>query len=136
MRSSFAAPLKNQPSRYISQYLDFVATADNISLLHHLAMKCKTVRDSDPKFPNEVGISVGSLSNVLTFAQNLYMLSELAQELIVAYARDKGWTLTTWPGKVKMPTDIFRPLATAGESSEVGIHVDQCSTLACSLGTF
>jgi len=33
--------------RYIQFYLELIATSDNVSLLYHLAMKCKTVRDSE-----------------------------------------------------------------------------------------
>lgn len=46
--------------RYIDFYLDLVATPDNISLLYHLAMKAKTVRDAESHTFSEVsGISTG-----------------------------------------------------------------------------
>lgn len=40
--------------RYVDFYLDLVATADNISLLYHLAMKTKTVRDAESHTYSEV----------------------------------------------------------------------------------
>lgn len=40
--------------RYLDFYLDLVATADNISLLYHLAMKTKTVRDAESHTYSEV----------------------------------------------------------------------------------
>lgn len=40
-------------SRYVEFYIDLVGTEENISLLHHLAMKCKTVRDAESD--SEVG---------------------------------------------------------------------------------
>ncbi|CAE6427478.1 unnamed protein product [Rhizoctonia solani] len=81
-------------AKYIEFYLDIVATAENISLQFHLALKAKTVRDAD--------------SHV--FSEHLYVLSELAQHLIRARAKNRGWTLNTYPGKVKIPGDIFRAL--------------------------
>jgi hypothetical protein len=42
------------PLRYIEFYLDIVATADNISLQLHLAMKAKTVRDFESHVFSEV----------------------------------------------------------------------------------
>lgn len=40
--------------RYIEFYLDLVGTADNIPLLYHLALKCKTVRDATSEEYSEV----------------------------------------------------------------------------------
>ncbi|KAG8711503.1 hypothetical protein FRC11_002628, partial [Ceratobasidium sp. 423] len=81
-------------AKYIEFYLEIVATAENISLQFHLALKAKTVRDAD--------------SHV--FSEHLYVLSELAQHLIRARAKNRGWTLNTYPGKVKIPADLFRAL--------------------------
>jgi sister-chromatid-cohesion protein PDS5 len=41
-------------SRYVDFYLDLVTTSDNISLLYHLAMKAKTVRDAESHTYSEV----------------------------------------------------------------------------------
>ncbi|CAE6417041.1 unnamed protein product [Rhizoctonia solani] len=81
-------------AKYVEFYLEIVATAENIPLQFHLALKAKTVRDAD--------------SHV--FSEHLYVLSELAQHLIRARAKNRGWTLNTYPGKVKIPADIFRAL--------------------------
>jgi sister-chromatid-cohesion protein PDS5 len=107
--------LTKQLIRYIEFYLDIVATAENISLQFHLALKAKTVRDADSHVFSEVsGVECGSLEhrNKLLFprVQHLYVLSELAQHLIRARAKNRGWTLNTYPGKVKIPGDIFRAL--------------------------
>jgi sister-chromatid-cohesion protein PDS5 len=34
-------------TKYVQFYLDLMASQDNVSLLHHLAMKAKTVRDGE-----------------------------------------------------------------------------------------
>ncbi|KAG9103997.1 hypothetical protein FRC06_006261 [Ceratobasidium sp. 370] len=90
-------------AKYIEFYLDIIATAENISLQFHLALKAKTVRDSE--------------SHV--FSEHLYVLSELAQHLIRARAKNRQWTLNTYPGKVKIPADIFRPLPNHEAASKI-----------------
>jgi len=40
--------------RYIEFYLDLIGTAENIPLLYHLALKCKTVRDATSEAYSEV----------------------------------------------------------------------------------
>ena len=60
-------------SRYIRYYLDLVATSDNVSLLYHLALKGKTVRDADSPNDSEVRpSSAWSLYNV----NNVCLVSE------------------------------------------------------------
>jgi sister-chromatid-cohesion protein PDS5 len=42
--------------------------------------------------------------------QNLYRLAEIAQVLIQNRAKHQGWVLSSYPGKVKFPKDIFQNL--------------------------
>ncbi|KAJ6631101.1 armadillo-type protein [Mycena sp. CBHHK59/15] len=79
---------------YIKFYLQQIANSDTISLLYHLAMKGKTVRDGESQH----------------YTENLYVVCELAQELIKTWAHSHGLNITTYPGKVKLPPDILRPL--------------------------
>lgn len=51
--------------------------------------------------------------------QNLYATSELAQHLIKIFAKAHGWTLESYPGKVRLPPDILRPLPNAEAANEV-----------------
>jgi sister-chromatid-cohesion protein PDS5 len=44
--------------RYIDFYLDLIASSDNVSLLYHLAMKAKTVRDGQSHTYSEVRIGI------------------------------------------------------------------------------
>jgi sister-chromatid-cohesion protein PDS5 len=81
-------------AKYIDFYLDLIASSDNVSLLYHLAMKAKTVRDGQSH----------------TYSENLYAMSELTQELIKARAQARSWSLQSYPGKVKLPSDILRAL--------------------------
>lgn len=41
-------------NRYIQFYLDLVASNENVSLLYHLALKSKTVRDAETQAFSDV----------------------------------------------------------------------------------
>jgi len=90
-------------AKYIEFYLELVASAENISLLYHLAMKAKTVRDAESH----------------TYSENLYAASELAQHLIKNCAKLHSWSLESYPGKVRLPGDILRPLPNAEAANEI-----------------
>ncbi|OCH91293.1 hypothetical protein OBBRIDRAFT_792457 [Obba rivulosa] len=90
-------------AKYIDFFLDLVATAENIALLYHLAMKAKTVRDAESH----------------TFSENLYAVSELAQHLIKVRAKAHSWSLESYPGKVRLPPDILRPLPNAEAANQI-----------------
>lgn len=89
--SNDAEGLKDM-AKYIEFFTNLVASSDNISLLYHLASKLKTVQDTEDD----------------PFTENLYVISELAQYIIKAYAQSQSWPLPTFPGKVKLPVDIFK----------------------------
>ncbi|KAG1732950.1 armadillo-type protein [Suillus lakei] len=90
-------------AKYIEFYLDLIASSDNVSLLYHLAMKAKTVRDGQSH----------------TYSENLYAMSELAQELIKARAQARSWSLQSYPGKVKLPSDILRALPNPESATKI-----------------
>lgn len=95
-----------------------MAHKDNVSLLHHIASKIKTVRsvelDSTPdqpdSEPNRVSSSLLTIRRMSSSGQNLYALSELTQLIIRNKAARHSWSVSTYPGKVKMPKDIFHNL--------------------------
>ncbi|CDO77959.1 hypothetical protein BN946_scf184971.g9 [Trametes cinnabarina] len=90
-------------AKYIQFYLDLVASNENVSLLYYIALKAKTVRDAE--------------SHV--YSENLYACAELAQHLIKGHAKAHGWNLETYPGKIRLPGDILRPLPSAEAVNEV-----------------
>ncbi|KAL0958138.1 hypothetical protein HGRIS_000306 [Hohenbuehelia grisea] len=90
-------------SKYIEFYLDLIGNNDTVSLLYHLAAKGKTVRDAE---------SHG-------YSENLYMTAELAQELIKIRAHTHSWSIQSYPGKVKLPADILRPLPSAEAANKI-----------------
>ncbi|KAK0534137.1 Sister chromatid cohesion protein pds5 [Tilletia horrida] len=91
---------------YIDFYLSTLVSAENIGLYFHLAAKLKTVRDKE----------------TMDATDNLYALSEFAQLLIKRRARLQGWTIDTYPGKVKLPSDIFAPLPSPEVRNEIYSH--------------
>ncbi|KZS86994.1 hypothetical protein SISNIDRAFT_420245 [Sistotremastrum niveocremeum HHB9708] len=91
-------------SKYIIFYLDLVGTADNHPLLFHLASRMKTVRDADRD---------------KLYSENLYAMSEMAQEIIKARASARGYSLTSYPGKVRLPADLFRLLPNAETATKI-----------------
>jgi sister-chromatid-cohesion protein PDS5 len=92
-------------SEYILYYLKCVATEDNLSLIFHVAQRVKGVAD---------GIAPSRQAD-----ENLYVLSDLAQALIRAWEEQNGWTMQSWPGKMKLPSGIFRPLESHDRAQEI-----------------
>jgi sister-chromatid-cohesion protein PDS5 len=92
-------------SEYILYYLKCVATEDNLSLIFHVAQRVKGVAD---------GIAPSRQAD-----ENLYVLSDLAQALIRAWEEQNSWTMQSWPGKMKLPSGIFRPLESHDRAQEI-----------------
>lgn len=46
-------------------------------------------------------------------------MSELAQELIKSRTQSNSWSLQSYPGKVKLPSDIFRALPSPEAANKV-----------------
>ncbi|KAI0047729.1 cohesin-associated protein Pds5 [Auriscalpium vulgare] len=90
-------------AKYIDYYLELIASSENIALLYHIAGKAKTVRDSESPAHSE----------------NLYALSELAQHIIKVKAQNHSWTLQSYPGKIKLASDILRPLPNAETANKI-----------------
>ncbi|KAG5641986.1 hypothetical protein DXG03_003815 [Asterophora parasitica] len=90
-------------AKYIQFYIQLIATSENVSLLFHLALKGKTVRDSESH----------------AYTENLYMIAELAQELIKSLATARSWSIQSYPGKVRLPSDILRALPNPEAAKEI-----------------
>ncbi|KAJ7599219.1 armadillo-type protein [Mycena floridula] len=90
-------------SKYIMFYLDLVSTKENVSLLHHLALKGKTVRDAESH----------------THSENFYVVCELAQQLLLLRTQRGDVTIQVYPGKIKLPSDILRAMPTPTAANEV-----------------
>jgi len=54
-----------------------------------------------------------------TYSENLYAMSELAQELIKSRTQSNSWSLQSYPGKVKLPSDILRALPSPDAANKI-----------------
>ncbi|KAF8999085.1 armadillo-type protein [Cyathus striatus] len=90
-------------AKYVQFYVDLIVNQETVSLIYHLASKGKTVRDPDSHGDSE----------------NFYVMCELAQDLIKNRAQLHSWSIPSYPGKVKMPSDIFRPHPSAEVAKKV-----------------
>jgi sister-chromatid-cohesion protein PDS5 len=96
-------------TKYILFYLKCVATADNISLIYHAAQRVKGVADS--------------ITSSTQADENLYILSDLSQALIRIWEEQNGWSMQSWPGKLKLPAGIFKPLESHERAQEIADKV-------------
>jgi sister-chromatid-cohesion protein PDS5 len=81
-------------ARYILFYLQTIAREENLGLIFHVAQQVKQTSDAiDPKK-----------------SDNLYHLSDLAQALIRKWEDAHGWSMQTWPGKLRLPSSLFANL--------------------------
>src|SRR5271154_7046206 len=55
--------------------------------------------------------------------KNLYAMSELAQELIKSRAHAHSWSIQSYPGKIKLPSDILKPFPNAEAANKVMVAV-------------
>jgi sister-chromatid-cohesion protein PDS5 len=92
-------------SEYILYYLKCVATEENLSLIFHVAQRVKGVAD---------GIAPSKQAD-----ENLYVLSDLSQALIRSWEEQNNWTMQSWPGKMRLPSGIFRALESHERAQEI-----------------
>ena len=92
-------------SEYILYYLKCVATEDNLSLIFHVAQRVKGVADN---------IAPSKQAD-----ENLYVLSDLSQALIRSWEEQNNWTMQSWPGKMRLPSGIFRALESHERAQEI-----------------
>lgn len=99
--------------KFIAYFVSLVADQENISLLYYLASRVKQHRDATLD---------SSLYDKLPLPQeilNLYRVAELAQLIVKEYSDSRNWPLQTWPGKLKLPTDIYSPMASTSEAQGI-----------------
>lgn len=98
-------------------YLTNLAKADNMSLLYYFASRVKQYRDATvaPSLYNKEELPAATL--------NLYRISELAQLIIKELGVARNWSMQTWPGKIKLPADLFSPMENYEEAQKVVTRV-------------
>ncbi|KAI5958304.1 PDS5 [Candida theae] len=107
-------------ARFLIYYVQLIAKAENISLLYYLASRVKQHRDAT--IPSEEYEMLNKPQEV----RNVYRIAELAQLVLKTYSDYKVWPIQTWTEKIKLPQDIYAPMASAAEAqsvvSQVFIH--------------
>ena len=103
----------NYASRLLIFYVQLIATQENISLLYYFASRVKQHRDAT------IATVDYEAENPTEQILNLYRMAELAQLVIKTYADGKNWPMQTWPGKLKLPLDIYAPMASSKEAQAV-----------------
>ncbi|KAI9894969.1 MAG: hypothetical protein M1814_000190 [Vezdaea aestivalis] len=86
-------------------YLVPVAREENLGLIYYIAQRVKSVRD------------------VITpdKSENLYILSDLAQALIRRWEDIHGWSMQSWPLKLRMPSSLFAMLPSHEVAQDIAI---------------
>ena len=88
---------------YILFYLKNVASEANMPMIYHIAQRMKQVQDAiDPEK-----------------SENLYILSDIAQAVILQYADLKGWSMQAVPGRVLLPSGLFQKLPSHSLSKDI-----------------
>lgn len=99
--------------KFIMMYLTAISKDENISFLYYIASRVKQYRDAT------ISSSSYEDANTPLEAVNLYRVAELCQLLIKEHADQMKYTLQTWPGKLKLPTDIFSPMENFEEALKI-----------------
>jgi sister-chromatid-cohesion protein PDS5 len=127
--------LRNNIS-FIELFVELVAHKDNVGLLYTIVTKLKTLRIAEEEFTAQKmdilvnGNGSGTLKDddndgndedddIQSPTLNLYRLSEMAQIIISNRAHHHQWTLSSFPGKLKLPGDIFFNLPTLDAAQKV-----------------
>ncbi|RKP06375.1 armadillo-type protein [Thamnocephalis sphaerospora] len=88
-------------AKYLAFFVETCTMPANVSFIFHIVTRLKSVRDADTEDKSE----------------NIYILSEVAQVIVRQRCTAHQWTLTTYPGEIQLPRDLFKrlPTATAAE---------------------
>ncbi|GMK53875.1 hypothetical protein CspeluHIS016_0104610 [Cutaneotrichosporon spelunceum] len=117
-------------AKFIELYVECVATSQNVTLLFTVVAKLKTVCVVGEQMGSEK-VSVLLSDRPLedddderhtSATYHLYMLSELAQMIIRNRAHAAQWNLTMYPGKVRLPNDIFANLPSVDIQQKMARH--------------
>lgn len=83
---------------YIVYSLSQIATSENISLLFYLSQRVKQFKGNNIGEEDDNG------------SDSLYLISELSQASINCIAKMRNWSISIWPGKLILPSDLFTRL--------------------------
>ncbi|CAN6669090.1 sister chromatid cohesion protein Pds5p [Trichomonascus vanleenenianus] len=91
-----------QIMRYLLYYLTLIAHQNNLGLIFHIAQRVKQYRDVEEDY-----------------STRLYIVSELAEFVVIRYRDLKSWNMDAWPGTIALPRDAFKGMASTEQAKEV-----------------
>ncbi len=97
-------------SRYLTFYLQTVATDENLSLIYHIAERVKQYRDA---------VLPDATDSPSPIDSNLYHISDLAQLTIRKFEDAHSWTIQTLPAKIRLPSSLFAELKDHDEAQRI-----------------
>ncbi|SCU94888.1 LADA_0G12090g1_1 [Lachancea dasiensis] len=99
---------------YLVFYFHAVANPHNLSLLYYLAGRIRQYKDSllDESVDNDKMANDEKLRNSSIKGSGIYIISELAQLILGQFKEQNTWTLSSYPGKLNLPSDLFEPFDT------------------------
>lgn len=96
---------------YITFFLDTVANEKNVSLIYYLAARVKQYRD--------ISFTDEQLENNVDAASHIYKVADLTLMAIKELQDCKGWTLQTYPGKILLSSELFKPMKDVEEGQDI-----------------
>lgn len=104
---------------YLVFYADSVLKASNLALLYYLAGRVRQYRDAVTEEDNEGEDEDEDEETDQTShnsSSNIYIISELAQLVLGEFKEHHEWTLSSYPGKLNLPSDLFEPFESIDEA--------------------
>ncbi|SCU89444.1 LANO_0D04940g1_1 [Lachancea nothofagi CBS 11611] len=100
---------------YLVFYFHSVANAHNLALLYYLAGRVRQYRDTiaqeeDDERVHEEEERQAEGTNIKN--SGIYIISELAQLVLGQFKDHNEWALSSYPGKLNLPSDLFEPFET------------------------
>ncbi|CAI4989856.1 BEM_HP_G0175660.mRNA.1.CDS.1 [Saccharomyces cerevisiae] len=104
---------------YLLFYFDSIAAQENFSLLYYLSERVKNYQDKlvEDEIDEEEGPQKEEAPKKhRPYGQKMYIIGELSQMILLNLKEKKNWQHSAYPGKLNLPSDLFKPFATVQEA--------------------
>ncbi|CAI4048465.1 hypothetical protein N7582_004383 [Saccharomyces uvarum] len=105
---------------YLLFYFDSIAAQENFSLLYYLSERVKNYQDKliedgedeeDDEAQKQKAPKRGE-----SRGEKMYIIGELSQMILLTLKEKKNWQHSAYPGKLNLPSDLFKPFATVQDA--------------------
>ncbi|CCH62169.1 hypothetical protein TBLA_0G02290 [Henningerozyma blattae CBS 6284] len=110
---------------YLIFYFDSIAAQENFNLLYYLSERVKNYQDkiTDDNEGNDDGTTeeenMHNSNQIFETSKRMYMVSELAQMVLLQLKEKRNWQHSAYPGKLNLSSDIFLPFISGQETRTV-----------------